>query len=414
MDQAQQTATTPAITMQVISFPTQDRELTELRGKYSGLTITDDASYKVVSFALRDVVSRRCAVTDRRRDLKRSIDVEAKRILALLEPIEKELKDTKQAEDDRREAIKREKEEAEAARISAIQAKIDEMATVIPTTPQGSESLMQIIMVINKTVIMEEVFQEFTEKAEQVKEETLSTLHDMLADRIKWEEEEETRKKEMVELRRLKAENERLEAERKAREESEEKSRQAERQKIEADRRELEAETARVEAEKRAEQERKDREKREAVERIESTKKARFEMLLDVGFTYPFDDLGTMPETQYTKMFDEHNKAWQKEQNKIFLENMERERLEHIEFERIAREKAEREALEKLEQEKAEQIRQEALKPDKEKLTTFANFLEGSLPYPEVEQQKSINIKATAFNMISDTVEFIRAKIENL
>lgn len=39
---------------------------------------------------------------------------------------------------------------------------------------------------------------------------------------------------------------------------------------------------------------------------------ARFKSLQDIGFTYPFDDLGTMSDLNYSSMFDEHNKHHQK------------------------------------------------------------------------------------------------------
>lgn len=413
----QEQQTTPVTTMRVISFPTQDRDLTELREKYSGLTITDEKSYKVVSAALSDVVSRRCAVTNRRRDLKRDIDVEAKRILALLEPIEKELRDTKQTEDGTREHFRQQKEAAKAARVKAIQNRIDEISAAVPPTPQSSDFLMQTIMDINKVVIGTEVFQEFTERAAQVKEETLSSLNTMLSDRIKWEEEEEKRKKEIAELNRLREENERLEAERNAREEAERQERYKEKVKLKAERDALEAEKVQIEADKRAEQERKERELAERQARIDHLQKIRFDQLLTVGYPAT-EDLGNMEQFDYEQLYNDKKTAHDLRQEVLRAEQEEKAEREREEFERIAKERAEREARERLEQEgaerkakeKAEEIerkRQELLAPDKEKLVMLlGNIRIIKIPDVSSEEAKLIVLE------VNDGLDGIMAYID--
>lgn len=126
----------------LIKFSPADTAIAEMRSMYMDLTvdgIDDKEGLKVVHEARMTVKSHRVAVEKKRVELKkdalefgRKVDAEAKRLTALLEPIETHLATEEQRIDDEKEAIRnlarmkaeaeeRAKREAEEARIRAEQ-----------------------------------------------------------------------------------------------------------------------------------------------------------------------------------------------------------------------------------------------------------------------------------------------------
>lgn len=107
-------------------FNVTDSAIAELTEKYMPLAVNgidDKEGLKAVNAARKIVKTYRIDVDKRRKELnadaleyQRRINGEAKRITALLEPIETHLESQEKKVDDEIERIKREKEEAEAAR----------------------------------------------------------------------------------------------------------------------------------------------------------------------------------------------------------------------------------------------------------------------------------------------------------
>jgi hypothetical protein len=90
-------------------------------------------------------------------------------------------------------------------------------------------------------------------------------------------------------------------------------------------------------------------------------------------------------------------------------EAAERARLEEINrVKHEAEEKADRERLEKMEAE-----RQEALKPDKDKLMTYAHALM-SVPFPELTHKDAVKVKNTITDHVNQSVKFIQDKAGQL
>lgn len=108
-------------------FNLTDAAIDDLKSKYMPLTINgivDKEGYKVVNEARKVVKKYRIDIDKRRKELnadaleyQRRINGEARRITALLEPIENHLALEEKKIDDEKERIRREKEIAEAARI---------------------------------------------------------------------------------------------------------------------------------------------------------------------------------------------------------------------------------------------------------------------------------------------------------
>lgn len=114
----------------LIEFRKQDEVIAEIREKYTGMTVAQHG-YKAVRAARLELKTLRCSVENLRKDLKadvlergRLIDAEAKRLTALLEPIENALAAEEKAEDDRKaaelQAIKEAAEKKLQARVDAV------------------------------------------------------------------------------------------------------------------------------------------------------------------------------------------------------------------------------------------------------------------------------------------------------
>ena len=403
-----------------VKYNITDQAINQLRSKYESLEITDKDSYREVVTAISDVRKRRTSVETRRKELKaksldygRRVDAEAKRITMLLEEIEEPLKEKRIAEDLR-----------ESKRLSLLHGMIEAISEMVPTVPTSSNDLSVIIFDLTTMTIGLD-FQEFADQAEAVRVKSLDRINKLLADRLQWEAEEKARQEEIAKLEMIKADNAIIEAERKARESEEEKARKAEREAIEAEKRALVAERAKIEAEKREKREREEREATEKREAVERTAKQRNSMLALVGRECPLPDAGVISEEEFLSAYNEYRAAWDAKQEAARVETEEKTYREKAEFERIATENAVREAREKQEREERERkekaeaeetdrVEREALRPDKEKLLAFAEYLDRILIFPDTTSDKVRYIMFEFVSMSDNISNYIRTEASKL
>lgn len=246
----------------IIEYNATEAALAELKNRLS------DAKYDVTTTAgmdtakkdRRELVTLRTSLEAKRKEIKapalercRLIDEEAKRItlelLSLEEPIDEQIK----AEEDRKAAIKAEKERIERERISSIQQRIERIRSLpLGIAGMDSEDLKLYISKVEAAQIGGE-FMELAEEAATVKAEVVASLKDALSKLLEQEAEaERLRLEREAEERRIAEEREKLEAEKA----EQERLRKIEQDKLDAERAEL-----------RRQQEEMDRKAKEADER---------------------------------------------------------------------------------------------------------------------------------------------------
>jgi len=199
----------------LVEYDVTDAAIFELKDKYQGLKITDMASYKEVSCAIAEVRGFRVSVEARRKELKadalaygRRVDAEAKRITEQLFEVETPLKVLKKAEDDRKAAIKEEKERKDRERVYKIQDKIAAIQRLVAGSfGKNADEIEQLMAQAVNTEITPEEYMEFEERAGAVKLEVFQALSEAKSAREKWEQEE---KESAAEREAQKAEGERL------------------------------------------------------------------------------------------------------------------------------------------------------------------------------------------------------------
>ena len=274
------------------------------------------------------VKNHRVAVEKKRKDLKadalewgRKVDAEAKRITVLLEPIEVHLQTEEDKVTKEKERIRTQKILDERERVAGIRVEIQRFKALAMIDPSmKSIWIKDRLIEIDKEIVLESAFQEFTQEALLILSESRAYVEECFRGRLKWEEEQVAAKAEAERLEKVRknqeAEAKRLEGIRKA---EEEKSR-LEREYLETERRKIEAEKTALEAKKAA----------------------------------------------------EAQKKRQEEFEKQVLETA-RIKAEKDVAEKVAREA--REAKEKAEAEAAEKARKAALAPDKDKILIWAREL---------------------------------------
>jgi len=347
---------------QVVKYDVTDAAIAEMKEMYMGLVITDindQEQYDVVHKAHMTVKGKRIEVDKKRKELKadalewsRKVQDEANRIFALIEPIESHLKAEKQKVQDEKDRIEKE-------RVDKIKGEIDSWTNAYHGM-NGTGKVGDLKEYISKLetvrdLISPELYFEFTGEAIETCNNLLSRAKQDLDNRIRLDKEEAERKAEAERLAAERTELEKLRKEQEERDRIEREKREAEQAKIDEANRKLQAEKDALEAEKKAEQERKDRE--------------------------------------------------------------EFERQAKIKAEAEAKAAAEREAKEKAEREKRrkeEAIRQEALRPDKEKLAAFAQFLMEGMTYPNVKSAEASELIQWAYGEIAEISETIFEKSKKL
>ena len=268
-----------------------------LKSKYKDLVITDQKTYQAVVEGIREVRTLRVSVEKRRKELKRDaleygrrVDSTAKTITEKLIPVEAHLKSLKKAEDDRKLQERLEKERKEKERIDRIKTKLQDLSFPDPLSEDGQgfylESSSQLHSRIEKLEgyeILSSDFEEFSEKAQALKVDTLAKLKAL--EQLKATQEAQARQEEKEQIAKEKAlaeqarlaEKKRLEqekalAEKRKAQEEEERLLQIEREKQEIILQNLRAEQeakAKEMEEKRLEQEKLFEEKRKEQEEKE-------------------------------------------------------------------------------------------------------------------------------------------------
>jgi len=200
-------------TKQLVKFDFDIAVITALDTKYKETQITDGKSYAVVMQGLAEYRELRLAIDDKHKELKRdileagrSLDGDKSRLKALLEPGENHLKGIRQIEDDRKAAIKEEKDRKERERIEKIQEKVRSVVAqgiIYDTMP--SSTIKERLIILKGHKVTKEIYAEFTDQTIQAQKEAVAGLERMLTYRIQSEKEEVERK----------AETERLETQRK-------------------------------------------------------------------------------------------------------------------------------------------------------------------------------------------------------
>jgi hypothetical protein len=325
-----------AIETELTKYNITDAAIAKLKDDYLKLTvagINDKEGCKKVHDARMDIVKRRTSIEKKRVELKadsleygRRVDAEAKRITGLLQPIEDHLTEQEKIVTDELARIKEKKEAEEKARIQARVNRLFELGARFDGAQYALYGLVIPVTILNAATT--EQFAMFLDQAEKAKaaEEEAARLKAEEEARIKAEEEAK-RKAEEERLAKIAAQQE------------------EERKRLEEASRKQKAEEERLQKQ-REEFERKAREEQEKLE----TEKRR------------------IAEEQARKEAEERR---QEEIKKAKEEAAEKARIE-------AEEKAKREAEEKAEAErkaKEDAERREALRPDKEKLVSFARDL---------------------------------------
>jgi colicin import membrane protein len=262
------------IKYEIQKYKATEAVLADLRKKYEN-TVFDVASTK----GMVEARKARAEIRDWRVDLEkerqsfkavlikrgRDIDSEAKRLTAELVKLEDPIDLQIQAEENRKEAEKAAKVEAERVRVAQIQEWIGDIRNlVVQAANKTSKEISSLLEGLKAAVEIGEDFQEFRQEAQEAKETVITLLESLYADTVAKEEEQARIVAERAELARLRAEQEAREREiaqkhfddeKKARieREAEEKRITAERDKLEADRK---AEEKRISDQKKAEEKR--------------------------------------------------------------------------------------------------------------------------------------------------------------
>ncbi|OQA54720.1 MAG: hypothetical protein BWY42_01641 [Candidatus Omnitrophica bacterium ADurb.Bin277] len=186
---------------EIAKFNLADAAIAELSSRYMGLTISD--GYEVVHKAKMEVKSRRIDVEKKRKELKedalrygQAIDAEAKRLTALLSPIEDHLETEEKVYLDQKAAEKAEKERIAAEKY---QARIDRLCS-FGATFNGTMFNAYGNVISGKAIeaATDESFEEFIGKIAVAKE----------ADDLRRAEEERVRLEEEARIQQIKAEQE--------------------------------------------------------------------------------------------------------------------------------------------------------------------------------------------------------------
>lgn len=246
----------------IVEYSKTEAALAELAARFAGVTfdLSTTAGMKSAKEARAELRGYRTDLERVRKEIKapalqrcQDIDAEAKRItsalLSLEEPIDEQIK----AEEQRKAAEKAAAEEAERARIEAIQVKIRQIAdTPARLASAGSMQIAEAQASLTMLSPDIEEFAEFTAQAVAARAEALTLMVAMYEKAVAAEEEKKRIEEERAELARIKAEMaERERAEREAKAKQDELARVV-REQQEAEARRLEQERAELERQRKA------------------------------------------------------------------------------------------------------------------------------------------------------------------
>lgn len=364
------------------AFEKRKSELTELKEQATGLNITsidDKDSINKVSTIRKKLKSARVEIEKEGKSMRdpltrfsKLISEKEKELVAIIEPTEKELLVQEKWVDDEKEKIKK-------AAIDARMEKLSFSGIAFDPVYIGSLDDTTFNLILNNTKLEYEKDQAAKAEAERLANEEAARL---MAER---EELEKLRAEQVKAQAIIEENNERIRKEQEAKLEAI----IAEQQKLSDEKKAAEMERQRIEQEKQRaielEQER-------LLERQRTAGKARFEMLSQIDITNEAAvNLGALSDENWNTMYEAYRKSWDNKQQELFVAKM----------------KVEKEAKE------AALEREAALRPDKEKLESFAARI-GSLIDFEVSDEKAQHILGDIQVMIGKIQTHILSKIKEL
>jgi hypothetical protein len=197
----------------VIKYDVTEAAIAEMKKQFMPLVINnidDKESFDAVHNARMVVKNHRVSIEKKRKELKadaleygRKVDSEAKRITALLEPIETHLQTEEDKVINEKKRIQEEKEAAELLRVTEIRKMIACIGNHgTPEYNETSEALEQRIKLVTAMEI-DDKYMEFMEEAKQKKASVLLRLYEALAERKEYEQEQAQQKAEKERLKKL-------------------------------------------------------------------------------------------------------------------------------------------------------------------------------------------------------------------
>jgi DNA repair exonuclease SbcCD ATPase subunit len=327
-----------------ITFPDTAAKIAAKAAEYKALTIAgvnDAKGLKLVHDARMEVKTTRIAVEKRRVELKadaleygKRVDAEAKRLTALLAPIEDDLEAKEKAIEDEKDRIKN------AEKIAAAKKLADRMAAL-----QAVEAYFTPDVVSGMT---DEHFAKTVETARMALESRRAEAARLEAERL--ELERQKAEQELLAAERLKAEQAKLAAERAEFERQQREQREHQEAEARAERQRIEAEQ-KAERERLAEEQRRRdeelRAERERLQKIADEQEAERKRLAKIEA----DKLAEIARQQAEKQAE----------------------LDRLEAERVARETAEAARIEAERIEKQRREAEERARPVREQLAAVAN-----------------------------------------
>lgn len=354
-----------------------EQHLVELSQKHTSITvIKDKAGREQAHGAAMELLKARTAIEkvsktarDDATKFSKAVIAEEKRLVAIIEGEEKRLFAVRDVWDAEQERIRQEKVLAEQRRVDRINAAIASIAAIPSNLANAKADVISAaIAELESVSIVEEFYEEFTDKAVYVRSEALQSLNSLYGAAA---EREAEAKRLVEEQARIAEENARL---------------AAERAELDRQRRELEEAQARAAAEaamaaQRAADEANARAKREAAERE--------------AFMRQQQDAFEAEKREAEAKFKAEQDALAAERAELVRLNAERVAKEAEE--RIAKELAERNA-ELAKQEEAARLRRAEIS---ERTDTILNDIAGSFQVS----------RATAIEFVLEAAEFLREEV---
>jgi hypothetical protein len=200
------------VTTAIAEYNITEAALSELKVRLSGAKyeVNTTAGMETAKKDRRELVTLRTDLERKRKEIKapalkycKDIDEEAKRITAEIVELEQPIDEQIKAEEERKAAIKAEKERIEKERVDGIRGRIDKLKN-FPVVALGAENAADLEMFIAKVEAspIGVEFEEFKAEAETAKAEAVGKLKDMLT--LKQQQEAEA-----VRLEEERKENER-------------------------------------------------------------------------------------------------------------------------------------------------------------------------------------------------------------
>jgi hypothetical protein len=207
----------PKITTEVAEYTKTAAGLADLHRRYGNVAWTVDTKKDedAARAVRRELVSLRTGLDKLRKDMNADDqarialrNTEAKRITALIEALEAPVDEAIKAKEDRIEREKQERLQAEAARIAALRASIDDIASVATRASSLSSpaELDRKIEMLVRVEITEAAFSELKDQAFVVKAEALRRLEDLKVSAVAREAAEAKAQRDAEELEKLRAE----------------------------------------------------------------------------------------------------------------------------------------------------------------------------------------------------------------